>query len=219
MLTRDSIRSGLYLESLELPKELLWSQARIDSSLAAVINARPDMGAVWVFAYGSLMWNPLLEFDRREAATLHGWHRSFCMRSVAGRGSLVRPGRMLALEPGGTTQGVALRLAGPRRDEELRVVWTREMVSGSYRPTWAPVILADGTSTYAIAFVADPTRPLFEKDASVETTAPIIAAASGSFGSNADYVFQLEAALLTGGLRDPYVESLANTLRHIQEGA
>lgn len=218
MLTRDSIRSGRYLESLELPKDLLWSQAQIDSSLAAVISARPDIGAVWVFAYGSLMWNPLLEFDRRETATLHGWHRSFCMRSVAGRGSLDRPGRMLALEPGGTTQGVALRLAGPRRDDELRVVWTREMVSGSYRPTWAPVTLADGTSTYAIAFVVDPTRPLFESDASVETTAPIIAGASGSFGSNADYVYQLEAALLKGGLRDPYIESLANTLRRLQEG-
>lgn len=214
MLTRESLQSGHYFENLELPHEYRWSQNRIDQSLASTLAARPDNSdALWIFAYGSLMWNPLLEFDRRELATLHGWHRSFCMRSLAGRGSPEQPGRMLGLEPGGSTEGTALRLSASTRDDELRVVWTREMISGAYLPTWAPVTLANGVEAYAIAFVADATGPLFENDASVATTTPIIASASGSFGTNADYVFKLEAALSECGLRDQYIASLATALR------
>jgi len=216
MLTRESLLSGLYLDSLELPLEFRWTQDRIDASLAETMSARPDdADDLWIFAYGSLMWNPLLDFNRRSVATLHGWHRSFCMRSLAGRGSPARPGRMLALESGGNTEGVALRLSGPQRHDELRVVWRREMVGGAYRPTWAPVTLDDGSRAHAIAFVADPERPLFERDASVATTAPIIARAAGSFGTNADYVFQLEEALSSCGLHDSYVESLAAELRRM----
>jgi len=95
------------------------------------------------------------------------------------------------------------------------VVWRREMVGGSYRPTWATVTLDDGTQTQAIAFVVDDGRPLFERDASIATVAPVIANAAGSFGSNADYVFRLEDALRDSGLRDTYIESLAAELRRL----
>lgn len=221
MLTRESLQSGLYLETLEIPLEYRWTQRRIDESLARTIAARPAAlsdasdghDALWIFAYGSLLWNPLLDFDRRELATLHGWHRSFCLRTLAGRGSTERPGRMLGLEPGGNTQGAVLRLAGDRRDNELRVVWTREMIAGTYRPIWTGITLADGTDAHAIAFVADASHPLYERDASVATAAPIIARATGSLGSNAEYLFRLEAALSAGGMRDAYIESLAATLR------
>ncbi|CAG9164334.1 gamma-glutamylcyclotransferase [Cupriavidus pampae] len=216
MLTRESLQSGRYFDTLELPPEYRWPQSRIDASLAETLAARPDNGDdLWIFAYGSLMWNPLLEFDRRELATLHGWRRRFSIRSVAGRGSIAIPGRMLALEPGGTTQGVALQLPRLSREQELRVVWTREMISGAYLPTWAPVTLADDTDAYAIVFVANAAQPLFERDASVGTSAPIIARASGSFGTNAEYVFQLEASLLEHQLHDAYIASLAAELRRL----
>ncbi|MNT33988.1 ChaC-like protein [compost metagenome] len=217
MLTREPLQSGLYLDNLELPAEFRWTQDLIDASLTATLAARPDIGEdIWIFAYGSLIWNPLLDFDRHSVATMHGWHRSFCLRSIAGRGSSERPGRMLGLEVGGTTQGVALRLTASRRDAELRVVWRREMVGGAYRPTWASVTLDDGTETHAIAFVADASRPLFERDASVATIAPIISRAAGSFGTNAEYVFKLESALHARELRDTYVDTLAAALRHLR---
>jgi hypothetical protein len=112
MLNRNAICSGAYLDSFDsLPGEMLWSLAQIDASLAQTLRQRPSDGDVWVFAYGSLMWNPISEFDCRRIATLHGWHRSFCIRLIAGRGTPEQPGRMLALEPGGSTQGVALRLS------------------------------------------------------------------------------------------------------------
>jgi cation transport protein ChaC len=213
MLNRTAINSGAYLESFEsLPKEILWTREQIDRSLEATLAQRPDIGDAWVFAYGSLMWNPIAHVEQRIAATLHGWHRSFCMRAIAGRGTPERPGRMLSLEPGGSTQGVALRLAHATLEDELRIIWIREMVTGAYLPTWAPVSLADGTETHAIAFVADPAHSQHECDATAYTIAPLMHSASGHFGTNADYVFTLQKTLADCGFTDPYIEELAGEL-------
>jgi cation transport protein ChaC len=119
---------------------------------------------------------------------------------------------MLALRPGGHTHGVALKLPEASLDEELRLVWIREMVLGSYRPTWAPVTLDDGTQTHALAFVADASREQFEADSSVATVAPLIGSASGKFGTNAEYLFRLHAALNECGLHDPYIDALVDVL-------
>lgn len=100
MLTRQSPSSGAYLACFDtLPKEVLWTRERIEQSFLATMNTRPASQGIWVFGYGSLLWNPVLEFIDQQAATLHGWHRSFCLRMRM---------RMLALEPGGVTQGQAV---------------------------------------------------------------------------------------------------------------
>jgi len=216
MLTRQSISSGIYLESFEtLPDNVRWSLERIERSLAETMLARPHSGDVWVFGYGSLIWNPLLNFKGRQPATLQGWHRSFCIGMIAGRATPQAPGRMLALEPGGTTQGVAFRLCEVTADEELLLLWIREMPTGAYRPTWATIILADGSEAMAIAFVADPSFVLYEQDSSVASVAACIAAASGTHGSNADYVFKLESALADGGETDTYIQALADELKRL----
>lgn len=215
MLTRQAICSGAYLDSFEsLPA--LWTMEQIERSLVHTMTLRPtDASHVWIFAYGSLMWNPMLEFKCRRVATLHDWHRSFCLHMVAGRATPDRPGRMLALEAGGHTHGVALRLCPRTQDEDLRVVWIREMILGSYRPTWAPVTLDDGTETHAIAFMADPSREQFTHDSAIATVAPLIAVAAGKLGTNAEYVFRLRAALQACRLQDPYIEALASAIRRL----
>jgi glutathione-specific gamma-glutamylcyclotransferase len=215
MLTREAINSGAYLEHFEsLPN--LWTTERIQNSLAETMQARPvDATDTWIFAYGSLMWNPMIEFDKRRIATLHGWHRSFCLRMIVGRGSHDGPGRMLALRPGGDTHGVALKLPEVTLDEELRLIWIREMVLGSYRPTWASVTLDDGTETHAIAFVADESRDQFEPDSRVATVAPLIGTATGKLGSNTEYLLKLREALVECGLRDAYVEELCNEIERL----
>jgi glutathione-specific gamma-glutamylcyclotransferase len=215
MLTRQAICSGAYLDSFEsLPA--LWTMEQIECSLAQTMTLRPmDAADVWIFAYGSLMWNPMLQFECRTVATLHDWHRSFCLHMVAGRATPDRPGRMLALEPGGHTHGVALRLCPRTQNEDLRVVWIREMILGSYRPTWAPVTLDDGTETHAIAFVADETREQFAPDSAIATIAPLIASAVGKLGTNAEYVFRLRAALHECRVHDPYIEMLASEVERL----
>jgi len=226
LLTRALISSDAYLEHFDgVPKEILWTKERIENSFTETMRARPQAGDgrsgpgdIWIFGYGSLIWNPLLNFNRRHWAFLHGWHRSFCLRMIAGRGCIQMPGRMLALEPGGTTLGVAFRLSKATAEEELRLVWAREMQTGVYRPIWSSVMLEDGREAMAIAFVADPTHPLYEKDPTVSAVAPLIIAASGSLGTNADYVFNLQAALARSGRRDDYVDALADELRRLRPG-
>ena len=86
------------------------------------------------------------------------------------------------------------------------------MVTGAYKPTWAPITLDDGSETFAIAFIADPERPHYESDARAEVIAPLMAVASGLLGTNAEYVFKLQQALADCGVKDPYIERLAAEL-------
>jgi cation transport protein ChaC len=217
LLTREALRSGTYLEHFDpLPVEIRWSEERMRESLRDILEAQPADGAIWVFGYGSLIWNPLLNFDESCWGRLDGWHRSFCIRSLVGRGSADAPGRTLAVEESGSTDGVVLRLSTDTLDEDLWCLWVRETFSGIYAPVWAPVALEDGRIVSAILFTADREHPLFETDASVETIAPLIAKAVGPLGTNADYVLKLHDALRAKGLADPYVDALAAALRRLQ---
>ncbi|NMG17599.1 gamma-glutamylcyclotransferase [Aromatoleum bremense] len=217
ILTRKNLIDGSFRGSLDMPSHLSRSDADLDRSLDEILQARPD-GAIWVFAYGSLIWNPLLAFAEQCTATLDGWHRSFCVRSISGRGRLEWPGRVLALEPDGQVQGVALRLNDDQAAAELRLLWTREMGSGVYRPLWSQVTLGDGREVAAIVFVVNPEQPLYEPDATVATVARIVVEAAGVFGRNADYLHALDAALADRGLRDPYIDAIVCALTRGKDG-
>lgn len=213
VLDRQSLSSGAFLEAFkDTPGIEWWSEARIDASMRQVLAAREQGESVWLFAYGSLIWNPVFEFEESQLATLDGWQRSFCIRLVLARGSLEQPGRMLALEPGRQTSGVALRLREKELHQELRIVWMREMVGGVYTPQWSPITLEDGSHARAIIFTANRNNPLYEEEASPDAIAPLIAVAKGSLGSNRDYVLQLDQALRQHGISDHYVNALVQRL-------
>lgn len=214
MLDRSSLANGRFLDIFrDVPGLTLWDEERLEASMREAIAQRPPGHAVWLFAYGSLIWNPLFHFVESCPGTLDGWRRSFCMRLIAGRGCVQRPGRMMSLVPGGWTQGLALRMDESNLEEELRIVWRREMLSGSYVPLWAPVQLQDGREVQAILFTANPDCPLHETDDRLETVLPLIAAAQGPLGSNREYVLKLDEALRQHGLQDPFIQELAAGLR------
>ncbi len=210
-LTRDALEDGSYVGRLGLPSELMWTPEQLACSLASALRQKP-VGDVWVFAYGSLMWNPLLRFAARQTAVLEGWHRSFCLQAVAGRGSAASPGRMLALEAGGRVQGIALRISEHMAPRELALLWIREMAAGTYIPRWDVVTLEDGRDVTALVFVVDRRHPLYAADASVCVVARQIALAAGSLGSNAEYVHCLGDALADAGIGDPYIDALVCAL-------
>ena len=216
MLTRALLQSGSFLRHLDaLPAHLRWTPGRIADSMASTLHCGPATGDVWLFGYGSLIWNPIIRYAEREPAVLDGWHRSFCMRLIAGRASIPSPGRMLGLLPGGHTGGVVYRLPAATLEEELSLVWTREMATGAYKPMWLSVTLPDGTRMPSIVFVSTEDHPFLETDTSVATIAPLIATASGPIGTNADYVFRLAAAIEQLELEDSYIETLAVELSRI----
>ncbi|HTH15597.1 MAG TPA: gamma-glutamylcyclotransferase, partial [Magnetospirillum sp.] len=98
-----------------------------DDALArSLAEVRPPDQECWVFAYGSLMWNPVFHPVERRPGTLHGYHRRFCFWIHAGRACPRHPGLMMGLLPGGTCRGVLLRIAPNEADHELPLLWKRE---------------------------------------------------------------------------------------------
>nr|WP_205246703.1 gamma-glutamylcyclotransferase [Enterobacter sp. Cy-643] len=196
-----------------IEESLLWSPEQRSASLAATLACRPDQSPVWLFGYGSLMWNPAFEFEESAPGMLVGWHRAFCLRLTAGRGTACRPGRMLALKEGGRTTGLAYRLPEAGLEDELTLVWKREMITGCYLPTWCKLELDDGRTVNALVFIMDPRHPLYEADTRAETIAPLIASASGPLGTNAQYLFSLEQEMKKHGMKDDRMSELANQVR------
>ena len=218
VLTRDFLlKADCKTAFGDIEESLLWSAEQRAASLAATLACRPDHCPVWIFGYGSLMWNPVFEADEVAPATLQGWHRAFCLRLTAGRGTASQPGRMLALKEGGETTGLAFRLPEEKLHEELELLWKREMITGCYLPTWCELVLGEGCRVTALVFVMDPRHPLYENDSCSQTIAPLIARATGPLGTNAQYLFSLENELNQRGIIDDCLTDLAQQVRELQQ--
>ena len=143
---------------------------------------------VWVFAYGSLMWQPGFPYQESRRALLRGYHRSLCILSIRNRGSRERPGLALGLDRGGSCQGWAFRVAAgcwPRAVEDL---WRREMATAVYTPRCLPIRLAGGARLSALAFVARPEHAQYAGGLSEDEAAALVAQGRGTFGTALDYL-------------------------------
>lgn len=191
VLDRETIKSGIIRDILAEGEQLgllrCWSKAERDASRAALLLEKPP-GPVWVFAYGSLIWNPAFDFVEQLRGKLFGYHRAFCLWSPVGRGSPDNPGLLLALKPGGSCNGLLYRLHDDedRLTEELDIIWAREMVTGSYTPGWFRVQTEQGPIN-AISFAMKRGCDRYALDLSDEDTAQVIATAHGRLGTCCEY--------------------------------
>lgn len=198
--------------------------AALAASRAAAMRHRPA-GPVWVFGYGSLIWNSAFAPAERRRAVLHGYRRAFCFWTVSARGTPERPGLGLGLEaaPGACCRGVALRIAAATETADLERLWAREMYSAVYRPVWVPLLPAgtpegpDPAPFTALAFVADPAHPQYCPPLSQMQQARIIAGASGQFGRCSDYLATMVAHLDEAGEPDAELEALLERVRQVGE--
>lgn len=145
-------------------------------------------GDPWVFAYGSLMWNPCFGYEEARPARLHGWHRSLCILSVVNRGSRERPGLALGLDRGGSCAGLAFRLAAAEVAAARERLWEREMLHAVYVPRIAPLRLQGGRRVRALVFVAKPGHPQYTGDLPPEEAARLVAQGNGAYGTALDYL-------------------------------
>jgi len=214
MLTRDFLRNADCKTAVgSIDESMLLTPEQRAASVCCPLARRPDNSPVWIFGYGALMWNPVFDSEEARPATLHGYHRAFCLRLTAGRGTLAQPGRMLALRDGGKTTGLAFRLPEDTLLDELELLWKREMLTGCYRPTWCEPDLDDGRKVTALVFIMDPSHPQYEADTDYQVIAPLIAQASGPLGTNAQYLFALEKELNNYGMRDDCMSELVKQVR------
>jgi cation transport protein ChaC len=162
----------------------------------------------WVFGYGSLMWRPGFPFVERQAATLHGRRRAFCIYSVHHRGAPGRPGLVLGLAPGGATRGLAYRIADKDWDEVYAYLREREQPTETYVEALAHVRLADGRRIAVLVFLSDMRHPQWAGHLGLERQAELIAGARGLSGPNVDYLRDLVGHLREFGMSGRDMERL-----------
>jgi cation transport protein ChaC len=150
---------------------------------------------LWVFGYGSLMWNPGIPHVETRVGTLHGFHRRFCIWSSRYRGTVERPGLVLGLDRGGCCRGLLFRVPAGEVETALDYLHQREMMTRVYRPERRRVESPQGPVT-ALCFIVDRRHSQYTGRLTAEQTAAIIADAAGQRGPCADY--------------------LANTVQHLE---
>lgn len=214
-LTRESILDGTLQASVRAllgPEARVATDAERRAQVQAILARAPRPGRVWVFAFGSLMWNPAFHFVERRTARIHGFHRQFCLWSRAGRGSPERPGLMLSLETGGSCTGVVYRLERHAAATELDVIWRREMFTMSYRPVWTTAYTPRGKEP-AIAFSANREHERYVPGLEDAVIARYLATGAGPMGRCCDYLFDTVAHLRQIGIRDRRLEALEARVR------
>jgi cation transport protein ChaC len=192
-----------------LPASWRLSDEVIEASRLALLGDHRDGDDLWIYSYGSLMWDPGFHFTEVRLADVEGYQRRFTLRIDLGRGSREHPALMLSLEPqAGSCRGLAFRIAADAVHAESAILWRREMLRGGYCPALVPMTTPQGPIT-ALAFVSNTTHPSYVGELPLQETAATIATGKGVLGTNRDYLVQLAAQLQALGIDDPYVERLS----------
>lgn len=211
-LTREFLATGgaSVLAQKGAPGVRLLTDSERQASLSAFLATRPS-GDLWIFGYGSLIWNPALRVAERRIARIQGWHRSFCLSMPVGRGTPDSPGLVLGLDRGGLCNGVAYRIAEHDVHSELPILWAREMLVGGYDPIWTDVTDATGSRFgTAIAFAIDRRHRLYAGHLSRYEKTHRLTVAVGEWGSSADYLFRTIDGLRTNKITDEETETFGH---------
>jgi glutathione-specific gamma-glutamylcyclotransferase len=170
-------------------------------------------GDLWVFAYGSLMWDPAMDFAEVRRAWLPGHARRFIVCDIYGaRGTPNAPGLMAALDRGDGCHGLAFRVPAENVEDETRNLWAREMVLPSYVPRILPAVL-DGESVKVLAFLADHDTDMIRGDLTREEQVRYLATGTGFLGSSRDYLETIARQFAALGIDDPDVSALIDDVR------
>lgn len=188
------------------------SAESLDRSLDEALAGRAAGAPLWLFAYGSLMWNPQFHHDGHHVGTIRGYHRAFRVWSRLNRGTPQQPGLVLTLERGGSCRGLVYRIASDRAQEEMARIWKREMTYGSYCPKWINCQVGDD-SFPALAFTVNRQCSGYTGAISQEVMVTALTHARGNYGPAHDYLFKTVETLRAHGIRDRRVEQLAAQVR------
>lgn len=176
-------------------------------------------GDFWVFAYGSLMWNPEFHYLRSETACLEGYHRCLCLWSVEYRGTPERPGLVMGLDHGGACVGRAFLISADKAPSIIDQLNQREMLTGAYQSAMQPLRLATGEQVEGVCLIVRHDHPQYAPHLELNTVVELVRHAHGSRGSNLEYVLNTVQHLRELGLTDAQLNRLAERLESVQAGS
>jgi glutathione-specific gamma-glutamylcyclotransferase len=169
---------------------------------------------IWVFGYGSLMWNPGFTFAESHPAIAHGVHRRLCVYSTRYRGTPEKPGLVVGLLSGGCCHGVAFRVVAERVAETRTYLTEREQISKIYHEVFRPVRLRDGRTVKALCYVVDQTHKQYAGRLSPEEQLKLVKDSHGNIGPNRDYVCNTAKSLSDIGVEDRVLHWLSEKLQN-----
>ena len=209
MLESDGVRKAIEAAGENIK---LLSREELSQSLHRTIEQAPNKKSIWVFGYGSLIWNPMLNFTKKALVTIHGYHRGFYLWSRINRGNPEIPGLVLALDRGGSCRGMAYKLPTKTFREELEILWRREMLGRAYSPRWVNIQI-DGVSQHALTFVIDRASEAYTGKLKDKAIIKIIKTAKGHYGSSLDYLYQTAESFRENNITDRKIFKLEAQLK------
>ncbi|MBM1222100.1 gamma-glutamylcyclotransferase [Ponticoccus sp. SC2-23] len=205
-LVREQVRENDLNPDFVIPDEVR------DACRARAMAGRWDQD-LWVFAYGSLMWDPAVLFEELRRAHAPGVERRFILMDINGaRGMPDRPGVMAALDLGDGCDGLVFRIRRDMLEAETRRLWNRERVGAAYQPVFIPVETAQGPIE-ALTFLADHDTDAIVADLPHEEQVRLCATGEGVLGTSRDYLEALARGLVALGVDDPHVTSFLADVR------
>ena len=208
--TRDSLVDGSMLAAIRANAPagtVMRSDAELDASVEETLhdwNGRED---IWLFGYGSLMWNPAFHYAEAVKGRVNGWSRRFCLWLHMARGTPEKPGLMLALDRGGACNGMLFRIAAADVRHELGLLWRREMLTGAYDARWVGALVGQ-QPVRALTFVANRRHPRYARALTAAEIVGFIATGQGRLGTCAAYFEATLAALEGLRIKDAGIERL-----------
>ncbi len=171
-------------------------------TVRSVLARVPQDGALWVFAFGSILWKRRFSVTEERPALVRGWHRKFCLGpDTRYRGNPEAPGVMLSLDRGGQCRGMVLRMESEGRVAALEDLLRNEPPAP---PVWVRAQTPQG-EVRAIAFVSPRSFAGYCGGLTECEVADRLARAVGMWGSMADYLHNTVTHLEAMGIRDAYL--------------
>ncbi|PKA57880.1 hypothetical protein AXF42_Ash012419 [Apostasia shenzhenica] len=180
---------------------------------------------LWLFAYGSLVWNPGFDFDEKIIGFIKDYRRVFDLACIDHRGTPKNPARTCTLEAqqGTVCWGAAYCVKGGIEKEKAALQYLERRECEYDKKTLVDFYKQEGAAlepavTGVLVFTSTPdkaTNRYYLGPAPVQEMARQIATASGPCGNNREYLFSMEKAMFDIGHEDDYVIELAKEVRKV----
>lgn len=182
----------------------MFTAEQYEAAARELLAQIPECG-FWLFAYGSLIWKPEFATETSCRAVAHGWHRAFSLKINRYRGSDEQHGYMMCLDPGGSCEGVALKLSDSDLYSQVLTLLKREIGNEDTMEAarWIDLETENGPIK-ALTFYAHPHfLDIYLADRPLSEIAHALPRACGHWGSGAEYLFNTVLHLESMGIHDP----------------
>jgi glutathione-specific gamma-glutamylcyclotransferase len=204
------------MKALGRPDNWRHSDDELESARLSFLEGRLDRD-LWIFAYGSLMWDPAFHFAEVRRGRVSGYERRFILKDTFGaRGTPEAPGLMAALDEGHACEGLVFRIAANEAGHETGMFWRRELIAYAYKPVFAMVETEFG-EVEALAVIADRASDYIRPDLTREEQIRYIATGKGFLGTSLQYIENIAGHFAALEIEDPEVEELLAGARAFSE--